>query len=112
MDEAEQCGRIALMRTGKLIALGSPDELKASAFPGPMAELDFNGPAPEGFLESLKKNQGLLELSPQGMRWHAAFSDKASMDAALRGLPHSASVALIKPSLEDVFIRLVEGTER
>ncbi|MFH1875056.1 MAG: ABC transporter ATP-binding protein, partial [Pseudomonadota bacterium] len=28
MDEAEQCGRVALMRSGELIALGSPAELK------------------------------------------------------------------------------------
>lgn len=112
MDEAEQCGRIALMRTGRLIALGSPDELKASAFPGPMTELDFNGPAPAAFLGKLGKAPGLLELSPHGMRWHAAFKDKAAMEAALAGLPGAALRTLIKPSLEDVFIRLVEGAER
>lgn len=33
MDEAEQCGRIALMRDGTIIALGSPAELKEQAFP-------------------------------------------------------------------------------
>jgi ABC-2 type transport system ATP-binding protein len=33
MDEAEQCGRIALMRSGEIIALGSPEELKKQAFP-------------------------------------------------------------------------------
>lgn len=112
MDEAEQCGRIALMRTGKLIALGTPGELKASAFPGPMVELDFNGPAPQAFLKGLEKAPGLLELSPHGMRWHAAFADAAAMDAALAGLPAGASRAAIAPSLEDVFIRLVEGVER
>ncbi len=112
MDEAEQCGRIALMRTGRLIALGSPDELKSSAFPGPMAELDFRGFAASGFISELSKASGLLELSPHGMRWHAAFTDKAALDSALSGLPPSASLTLIKPSLEDVFIRLVEGVER
>ena len=112
MDEAEQCGRIALMRTGKLIALGSPEELKVSAFPGPMAELDFNGPAPSEFLKGLEKAPGLLELSPHGMRWHAAFEDGAALNAALAGLPVSAAHAVIKPSLEDVFIRLVEGVGR
>ena len=112
MDEAEQCGRIALMRTGKLIALGSPEELKKSAFPGPMAELDFKGEDASSFISGLEKARGLLELSPQGMRWHAAFSDKPAMDAALSALPSSASRHPIKPSLEDVFIRLVEGAER
>jgi ABC-2 type transport system ATP-binding protein len=112
MDEAEQCGRIALMRTGKLIALGSPEDLKASAFPGPMAELDFKGADPAAFLAGLRKAAALLELSPHGMRWHAAFSDRAAMDVALSGLPGGAHSAVIKPALEDVFIRLVEGKER
>ncbi len=112
MDEAEQCGRIALMRAGRLIALGSPEELKDSAFPGPMTELDFKGAGETAFVSGLKKAAGLLELAPHGMRWHAAFSDKSAMDAALCALPPSASVRVIKPSLEDVFIRLVEGAER
>jgi len=112
MDEAEQCGRIALMRSGKLIALGSPEELKRSAFPGPMAELDFKGEVASSFISGLQKTRGLLKLSPQGMRWHAAFSDKPSMEAALSALPSYASHHPIKPSLEDVFIRLVEGAER
>ena len=112
MDEAEQCGRIALMRTGRLIALGSPEELKRGAFPGPMAELDFKGAEAAAFIAGLKRAAGLLELSPHGMRWHAAFRDKDAMEAALAGLPVSASHSLIRPSLEDVFIRLVEGAER
>ena len=112
MDEAEQCGRIALMRTGRLIALDSPTGLKRSAFPGPMAELDFKGTSAETFIAGLKKSPGLLELSPHGMRWHAAFGNREAMDAALSSLPAAASCRGIDPSLEDVFIRLVEGTER
>ncbi|MBU2573532.1 MAG: ABC transporter ATP-binding protein [Elusimicrobia bacterium] len=112
MDEAENCGRIALMRTGRLIALGSPEELKKSAFPGPMTELDFKGAVDEAFLKEIKGAPGLLELSPHGMRWHAAFKDKGSMEAALTALPAGAAAEPIKPSLEDVFIRLVEGRER
>jgi len=33
MDEAEECGRIALMRAGRLIALGSPSQLESEAYP-------------------------------------------------------------------------------
>lgn len=33
MDEAEQCGRIALMKDGQLIALDSPVNLKKNSFP-------------------------------------------------------------------------------
>ncbi|MDQ7773431.1 MAG: ABC transporter ATP-binding protein [Elusimicrobiales bacterium] len=112
MDEAEQCGRIALMRTGKLIALDSPAGLKSAAFPGPMVELDFGGPAPAAALEGLGRAPGLLELSPHGMRWHAAFAGGREMEAALAGLPAGTGRRRIPPSLEDVFIRLVEGAER
>jgi len=111
MDEAEQCGRIALMRAGRIIALGSPDELKDSAFPGPMAEVDFQGSDPAAPIERLRKAPGLLALSPHGMRWHAAFSEGALMDAALSALPVSVRVRKIKPSLEDVFIRLAGGAQ-
>jgi ABC-2 type transport system ATP-binding protein len=112
MDEAEQCGRIALMRTGKIIALGTPAELKAAAFPGPMTEIDFKERGPGAYLKQLGAAPGLLELSPHGMRWHAAFKDAAARDSALAGLPAGASAERIAPSLEDVFIRLVEGAER
>ncbi len=112
MDEAENCGRIALMRAGRLIALGSPAELERTTFPGPVAEIDFKDADPVAHIAGLEKAAGLLELSPHGMRWHAAFLDKGSMDAALAGLPPGAALTLIKPSLEDVFIRLVEGGER
>jgi len=109
MDEAENCGRIGLMRAGRLIALGAPAELKRTAFPGPMAEIDLKKENPGPVLSALKKTAGLLELAPHGMRWHAAFKDGAAMDRALKLLPGSAEVSRIEPSLEDVFIRLVEG---
>lgn len=37
MDDAEQCTRIALMRSGKIIAIGSPAELKRNTFPEKLA---------------------------------------------------------------------------
>jgi ABC-2 type transport system ATP-binding protein len=40
MDEAEQCEKIALMRTGKIIALDTPANLKKMAFPEKLYEFD------------------------------------------------------------------------
>src|SRR5207248_2666954 len=40
MDEAEQCHRIALMRTGSIIALGAPEDLKNQTFPEPLIEIE------------------------------------------------------------------------
>ena len=39
MDEAEYCDRIALMRTGEMIALDSPVNLKNNVFPEPLLEI-------------------------------------------------------------------------
>jgi hypothetical protein len=77
-----------------------------------MTELDFKDADSAVFLGGLRKAEGLLELSPHGMRWHAAFSGEEAMRRALSGLPAGALCEIIKPSLEDVFIRLVEGAER
>jgi ABC-2 type transport system ATP-binding protein len=106
LDEAEQCKRIALMRAGRIIALDTPSGLKASAFPLPMVELSGE----------LGRSRDALSragtLSPHGMRWHLAVADTAAWEAARPGLPAGVTAREIPPSLEDVFIRLVEGTDR
>ncbi|MFA6318034.1 MAG: ABC transporter ATP-binding protein [Elusimicrobiota bacterium] len=111
MDEAEHCGRIALLSAGRLIALDSPGALKSSVFPGPMLELD-PGPGSAESLQTLSGAQGVVSLQPHGRRFHLNAQDEASWKALEARLPDSVSARRIKPSLEDVFLRLVEGTVR
>ena len=40
MDEAEYCNRIALIDAGRLVAIGSPSELRGRALGGDLFELD------------------------------------------------------------------------
>jgi ABC-2 type transport system ATP-binding protein len=109
MDEAEQCGRVALMRTGELIAVGSPSELKTQAFPTPVFEVTPPGDAPEGWLEELASQGFVDELQTFGMRYHAVITDRDAFERyADERLPGFAC-KVIAPSLEDVFIRMVEG---
>jgi ABC-2 type transport system ATP-binding protein len=112
MDEAEQCGRIALMRAGALIALDEPEALKSRAFPEPLVEIETGPGAPPGWLEALRRDPSVLALKPHGLRWHASVADDAAVARLARSLPPGASVRAIRPSLEDVFIRLVEGGSR
>jgi len=114
MDEAERCDRIALMRSGRLIALDSPAGLKRSTFPGPIYELDAGGADARPFLESLKGRPGILAAQPYGMRFHMAAETEAAWKAvrAATPVPPGLRVRRIEPSLEDVFLRLVEGDER
>lgn len=112
MDEAEQCGRIALMRAGRLIALDEPAALKRQAFPTPLVELEAGPEAPSDWLERLRGRAGLSGLKPYGLRWHAGVEDAAAVSALAASLPPGVSAREIRPSLEDVFIRLVEGADR
>lgn len=110
MDEAERCDRIALMRAGGLIALDSPAGLKRLAFPGPLFEIDPAGADVSAFLAGLRSRTDVLSVVPYGMRFHAALKTPAAWTQA--ALPPGASARRIEPSLEDVFIRLVEGGDR
>ena len=109
MDEAEHCGRIALMRAGRLIALDTPEALKSQAFPGPM--LEAAGEDPKA-VSGLAGRAGVLSIQPYGMRWHLSLKDEAAWKSLTAALPPGLTLRRIAPSLEDVFIRLVEGGER
>ncbi len=112
MDEAEQCGRVALMSAGELVALGSPAELKARTFTSPVFEITPSPDAPKGWQDSLRVQEFMDELQTFGMRYHAMTKDPKAfetyMNRLLPGFLHSE----IKPSLEDVFIRVVGSRER
>ena len=112
MDEAEQCGRIALMRTGRLIALDSPDGLKASAFPEPLYELSARDGAAKDWAERPKADPAVIDAEPYGLRWHLSLKDEQAFLGRLPGYGAGVEAHRIKPSLEDVFIRLVEGKDR
>jgi len=112
MDEAEQCGRIALMRAGKIIALDSPAGLKKTAFPEPLVELEPGPEAPTGWRAEYFSDERLGDLSPHGLRWHLAVRDEVLWRGVAGRLPASIQARRIPPSLEDVFMRLVEGVDR
>ncbi len=109
MDEAEQCGRIALMKEGELIALDTPDGLKKSTFPLPMYE--FGPKTPLSFLEisKMKEHPLFAFFEPYGLRFHVSFESKKSMEEANLEFKDRFEIREIKPSLEDVFIAKVEG---
>ena len=112
MDEAEQCGRIALMRDGKIIALDSPAGLEHAAFPFPLVELSAPASLGKGWLEALGREPGVEEIKPFGMRWHLSVDSETAWARIGNRLPEGLKARVIAPSLEDVFIRMVEGTRK
>lgn len=112
MDEAEQCHRVALMRAGELIALSSPQSLKESTFPHGLIELDPLQEQTAEIVASLHRHPAVKMLEPYGRRFHLEINDSKDW-ATVRSLiePHFRHRP-IAASLEDVFIRRVEGEKR
>jgi ABC-2 type transport system ATP-binding protein len=110
MDEAEYCHRAALINQGRLVAIGSPEELKRTALGGELllAECDKLGPV----LGALQRAPGVRDCSVFGSALHVLVANAerslAELPAYLeaRGLGVN-SLVRIKPSLEDVFVQLI-----
>ena len=108
MDEAEQCGRIALMRSGQLIALDTPERLKEITFPMPIFEFDPIDELSFSEITALKSDQHFSFFEPYGLRFHASIRNPSEWATVRKELEKRFRIKQIKPSLEDVFIRAVE----
>jgi ABC-2 type transport system ATP-binding protein len=109
MDEAEQCGRIALMRTGKIIALDTPAGLKKNAFPMPVYEFSPRHTMKFDEISKLQHDPVFSFFEPYGLRFHAAIRNQELWERERRRFESDFQIRDIAPSLEDVFIRSVEG---
>lgn len=113
MDEAEFCNMIGMMYRARLIALNDPDSLKNS-MPGVLFEIDCQEP---GRVEQVLGNLPFVQdVATHGVLLHVLLSDeneKAQMENALQanGIV-TARVERILPSLEDVFISLIDQENR
>lgn len=111
LDEAERCGRVALLDHGRLLSLDAPDALRDQE-PGVMVEVVAE--PRRAALEALRQAPGIGEVEVFGERLHATLpaAAKAEAERAAEGLAarlRSAGVEVISarpttPSLEDVFI--------
>ena len=108
MDEAEQCHRIALMKDGKIVALDSPEKLKKSTFRSPLLELLPTSNAEKAWLPELRAHPFVESVEPYGMRYHVIVRDSKTLAEVKSAVPRGFQIGEVDPSLEDVFIRLIE----
>jgi ABC-2 type transport system ATP-binding protein len=110
MDEAEYCGRVGIMRDGRLLAMDTPDELKRRVVQGTVWEL-FVDPLQRG-LNRLAEMAGILRVSLAGDHIRAiAEADLAEAELEAAFLRDGISIASIspgEPTLEDVFLTLAQ----
>jgi ABC-2 type transport system ATP-binding protein len=112
LDEAEQCDRIALMRDGKIIALDSPEGLKRLTFQTPMLEFSPRATLSFGEVAAIAGHPVFLFFEPYGLRFHAAIRSEPEWEQVRGEFEKKFSIRKIAPSLEDVFIRTVEGAAK
>jgi ABC-2 type transport system ATP-binding protein len=109
MDEAEQCDRVALMKTGEIIALNSPKELKHEIFKEPLYEITPIADLSRAETVELKSFTGIKSIKPHGRRYHALMKSLEDLARLQKDWSGKLEVKEIVPSLEDVFIAAVEG---
>lgn len=109
MDEAEYCNRIALIDAGRLVAVGSPGDLRRRALGGTMYEVACS--ALGAALDRLRTLPGVIDAAIFGDKLHVLLEDGASAGGLQPALEAQGIAAgpprRIGPSLEDVFVRLV-----
>lgn len=117
MEEAEYCDRIALIYDGKMIASGSPMELKTRFMHDKI--IDLRCADPQALVTPLKALPQIRDAALFGSGLHIVTPDDAAASAAIkrllesRGLnPASVTMETILPSMEDVFISLIEEVDR
>jgi ABC-2 type transport system ATP-binding protein len=109
MDEAEQCDGLAFILDGRIIASGSPAELKAS-LAGRLLEVSLQS-EPFAALASVKGDPSLEDAYLFGRRLRAVAREGGT-DAAARLLSPHGTPAAAAPSLEDVFVSLARSAAR
>jgi ABC-2 type transport system ATP-binding protein len=115
MDEAEYCHRLALMYRGTVIALGTPEELKANLSGHVLMRLETD--AILDTMRALEGIQGVSDVAVFGSGLHVTLGDEAAGAARIRETLAGKSIAVkrldrIVPSMEDVFVARIEAEER
>ncbi len=115
MDEAEYCDRIGLIYRGELIALGTPEILKTELMQEEV--LDLQCRRPQEAMEIIEQVAGIKEVALFGKGLHIVVEDAQGAVGVIKqtltdhGFPVSR-IEKIVPSLEDVFVSLIEARDR
>jgi ABC-2 type transport system ATP-binding protein len=110
MDEAEHCNTIGLIYNGKLIAIGSPTELKHNLDRYAVFEVLCNKPVEA--MDLLRTQEWAVEASIFGSVFHISTINEEDASKNIRSLLSKEKIITdrierIIPSLEDVFIHMI-----
>ena len=112
LDEAEHCHRIAIIQAGKLAALGTATELKQVFASRPIVEIHASQPVEA--MAILDRHEAVEKTSLFGTAVHAVLKNASAQSDELLAAALEAegidgpSIGAVSPSLEDVFLDVVE----
>ncbi len=115
MDEAEYCHRLALMYKGKVIALGTPAELKRGLTAHTLLNLEATEPLET--MRALEGLEGVRDVAVFGGGLHVTVDDAEAGSQRIRAALEAKRIVVrrleeIEPSMEDVFVAMIETEER
>ncbi len=110
MDEAEHCQNLAFIQRGRIVARGSPADIKETKMRGQVLEIDCDQPALA--MPVLREMGAFEEVALYGALIHAVATDvEALKEQVAKRLEKEGvrvrTIDAIAPSLEDVFISSV-----
>ncbi|HSL23418.1 MAG TPA: ABC transporter ATP-binding protein [Vicinamibacterales bacterium] len=115
LDEAERCERVALMHAGRIAALGTVAEVKHIF--RDRAIVEIRAVDPVAAMRRLDEMPEVEKTSLFGTSVHAMLPRDVAARLSLAERLRAAGVAVtsearVEPSLEDVFLEVVERAER
>lgn len=109
MDEAEHCNTIGFIYYGNLLTLDTPNNMKKNSIDGDIVEIKVDDTLKT--IEILKKKDQIKEASVYGNGIHALVEPNLSLPELEKYLKinkaECSSIKKVNPSLEDVFVFLV-----
>ncbi len=111
LEEAEYCNNIVLINAGKIIAVGSPKELKQNYIKTPILEIQCSNVIEA--MSLVEKEPWAVETSVFGTHLHVTVQDEDTARNEIEKILREKGLVLrhvdrITPSLEDVFIYLLD----
>ncbi len=109
MDEADYCDRLGLIYRGRIIAEGTPNELKMKYMTRDVIEIEA-----DRIVDAMDRlNRNNIESAIFGSLLHATVDDAKAAEVVVRRVLGDAGIGVrkiekIMPSLEDVFVTLIE----
>jgi len=115
MDEAEHCQSLAFIHLGRIVARGTPQEIKETIMKGEVLEIDCS--EPDVALGSLREASVFDEVALYGALIHVVGEDLDIHRPLIERLLQERDVQIrsmdiIAPSLEDVFISSIKEENR